>query len=161
MRTAHMSRRAVLGSAAVALAATAAGLGVAAQAQATGSGPSPRGYAFLDAAMDGYPTKGSTRLAQSYTDQPGLFSSAFVYDNALAILGPGVGAGPGPVGGRPDRRRPDPAGTVRRGFGVQPARHRFRVRLLPVPARRGDRVVPAGRDPHESPRRLDSWRTMA
>jgi hypothetical protein len=75
MRNPHMSRRAVLGSAAaVALAATAAGLGVAAQAQATGQGsdPSPRGYAFLDAAMDGYPTKGSTRLAQSYTDQSGL-----------------------------------------------------------------------------------------
>jgi len=45
-----------------------------------------RGYAFLDAAMDGYPDHGSIRLAQSYTDQAGLFSTAFTYDNALAIL---------------------------------------------------------------------------
>src|ERR687885_286762 len=39
-----------------------------------------------DAAMDGYPASGPNRLAQSYADQAGLFSTAFVYDNALAIL---------------------------------------------------------------------------
>ncbi|WP_372488047.1 hypothetical protein [Streptomyces guryensis] len=32
------------------------------------------------------PGHGSIRLAQSYTDQAGLFSTAFTYDNALAIL---------------------------------------------------------------------------
>jgi hypothetical protein len=45
-----------------------------------------RGYAFLDAAMDGYPDHGTIRLAQSYTDQAGLFSTAFTYDNAVALL---------------------------------------------------------------------------
>ena len=48
--------------------------------------PERRGYAFLDAAMDGYPTFGTNRLAQSYTDQAGLFSTAFTYDNALCVL---------------------------------------------------------------------------
>ncbi|MDC0770720.1 Tat pathway signal sequence domain protein [Streptomyces sp. HD] len=50
------------------------------------SAPS-RAQAFLAAAMDAYPDHGSTRLAQSYADQAGLFSTAFTYDNALAILG--------------------------------------------------------------------------
>src|SRR5262245_22718681 len=98
MQNAQISRRVVLGSgAAVAAAATVAALGltpgsgVAASAEEavdTTAIPSPtrRGYAFLDAAMDGYPAQGTTRLAQSYTDQSGLFSTAFVYDNALAIL---------------------------------------------------------------------------
>ncbi|TLS42112.1 Tat pathway signal sequence domain protein [Streptomyces montanus] len=45
-----------------------------------------RGHAFLAAAMDSYPDHGSIRLTQSYTDQAGLFSTAFTYDNALAIL---------------------------------------------------------------------------
>jgi hypothetical protein len=36
--------------------------------------------------MDGYPDHGTLRLAQSYTDQAGLFSTAFTYDNALVIL---------------------------------------------------------------------------
>ncbi|MFJ7334247.1 Tat pathway signal sequence domain protein [Streptomyces sp. NPDC101116] len=45
-----------------------------------------RGYAFLAAAMDAYPDHGDIRLAQSYTDQAGLFSTAFTYDNALALL---------------------------------------------------------------------------
>ncbi|MGI5377185.1 Tat pathway signal sequence domain protein [Streptomyces sp. CA-251387] len=45
-----------------------------------------RAQAFLAAAMDAYPDHGTTRLAQSYADQAGLFSTAFTYDNALAIL---------------------------------------------------------------------------
>ena len=45
-----------------------------------------RAYRFLDAALDAYPMFGATRLAQSYTDQAGLFSTAFVYDNARAVL---------------------------------------------------------------------------
>ncbi len=51
-----------------------------------GSGAARRAYSFLDAALDAYPAFGTTRLAQSYTDQAGLFSTAFVYDNALAVL---------------------------------------------------------------------------
>ncbi|MFL5994134.1 MAG: Tat pathway signal sequence domain protein, partial [Streptomyces sp.] len=42
--------------------------------------------AFLSAAMDAYRDHGTIRLTQSYTDQAGLFSTAFTYDNALAIL---------------------------------------------------------------------------
>ncbi|GEM_PF-331087 len=43
--------------------------------------------AFLQAAADAYPTLNTgPRLAQSYADELGLFSTAFVYDNALAIL---------------------------------------------------------------------------
>ncbi|MFH0521070.1 Tat pathway signal sequence domain protein [Streptomyces sp. M41] len=45
-----------------------------------------RGQAFLAAAMEAYPDRGPVRLAQSYTDQAGLFSTAFTYDNGLAIL---------------------------------------------------------------------------
>ncbi|HEY0637182.1 MAG TPA: hypothetical protein VGD67_06010, partial [Pseudonocardiaceae bacterium] len=51
-----------------------------------GGRPVDRAVAFLDAALDAYPEFGGTRLAQSYTDQAGLFSTAFVYDNALAVL---------------------------------------------------------------------------
>jgi hypothetical protein len=52
----------------------------------SGGGAVGRAYSFLDAALDAYPQFGGTRLAQSYTDQAGLFSTAFVYDNALAAL---------------------------------------------------------------------------
>jgi len=42
--------------------------------------------AFVRAAADAYPDVNTgPRLAQSYTDELGLFSTAFVYDNALAI----------------------------------------------------------------------------
>lgn len=82
------SRRALLGT----------GLGTAAALTVVGSGPAHaaprtagasarrRGQAFLAAAMDAYPDHGAIRLTQSYTDQAGLFSTAFTYDNALAIL---------------------------------------------------------------------------
>ncbi|MFE0252123.1 Tat pathway signal sequence domain protein [Streptomyces sp. NPDC059010] len=50
------------------------------------SAPS-RAQAFLGSVMDAYPDHGTTRLAQSYADQAGLFSTAFTYDNALGILG--------------------------------------------------------------------------
>ncbi|MFE5893189.1 Tat pathway signal sequence domain protein [Streptomyces sp. NPDC056468] len=81
-----LSRRALMG--------TGLGLGVAALA-GTGAGaahavpsasPRRRGLAFLAAAMDAYPDHGPIRLAQSYSDEAGLFSTAFTYDNALAIL---------------------------------------------------------------------------
>lgn len=43
-------------------------------------------YAFLDTMMDAYATGSTVRLMQSYSDQIGLLSTAFVYDNALAIM---------------------------------------------------------------------------
>ncbi len=46
-----------------------------------------RAHGFLAAATDAYPdVNPGPRLAQSYADQLGLFSTAFVYDNALAVL---------------------------------------------------------------------------
>jgi hypothetical protein len=42
-------------------------------------------YDFLDQAMDAYSGGAEPRLAQSHADQIGLFSTAFVYDQALAI----------------------------------------------------------------------------
>ncbi|MFJ5998895.1 Tat pathway signal sequence domain protein [Streptomyces sp. NPDC092370] len=86
-----LSRRSLIGAG---LGISAAGLVAAGPGQAfaagsprtrPASGPA-RGHAFLAAAMDAYPGHGSIRLTQSYTDQAGLFSTAFTYDNALAIL---------------------------------------------------------------------------
>ncbi len=94
-----LSRRGVL-TAGMALAATAGVATSAAPAQASGrpagswtSGANGSAresvraaYGFLDAATDGYPDENpGVRLAQSYADELGLFSTAFVYDNALAI----------------------------------------------------------------------------
>ncbi|TPQ20880.1 Tat pathway signal sequence domain protein [Streptomyces sporangiiformans] len=80
-----------LGIGAAALTAAGSGAAHAAGApDATGTSAGRRarrrGHAFLAAAMDAYPDHGSIRLTQSYTDQAGLFSTAFTYDNALAIL---------------------------------------------------------------------------
>lgn len=86
------SRRTLIGTglgvgAAVLTAAVGSGAAHAAgSAAGAGSSAQRRGYAFLAAAMDAYPEHGSIRLTQSYTDQAGLFSTAFTYDNALAIL---------------------------------------------------------------------------
>ncbi|MBP5907479.1 Tat pathway signal sequence domain protein [Streptomyces sp. LBUM 1478] len=85
-------RRALLGTglgAAAALAVAGSGTAHAAPGTAprtTGASARRRGQAFLAAAMDAYPDHGTVRLTQSYTDQAGLFSTAFTYDNALAIL---------------------------------------------------------------------------
>ncbi|WP_200305216.1 Tat pathway signal sequence domain protein [Streptomyces adelaidensis] len=82
------SRRTLLGTGlGVATALTALGSGPAhAAPRAAGASARRRGQAFLAAAMDAYPDHGDLRLTQSYTDQAGLFSTAFTYDNALAIL---------------------------------------------------------------------------
>ncbi|MDF3147061.1 MULTISPECIES: Tat pathway signal sequence domain protein [unclassified Streptomyces] len=64
----------------------AAGDASAASAYASAAPAQRRAHAFLAAAMDAYPEHGSVRLAQSYSDQAGLFSTAFTYDNALAVL---------------------------------------------------------------------------
>ncbi|WUH51056.1 Tat pathway signal sequence domain protein [Streptomyces sp. NBC_00443] len=81
-----LSRRALMGTGlglgVVALAGTGAG---AAHAVPSAS-PRRRGLVFLAAALDAYPDHGPIRLAQSYSDEAGLFSTAFTYDNALAIL---------------------------------------------------------------------------
>jgi hypothetical protein len=44
-----------------------------------------RAYSFVGAMMDAYAQGSTLRLAQSYTDQQGLSSTAFTYDNAQAI----------------------------------------------------------------------------
>ncbi|GCE77168.1 Tat pathway signal sequence domain protein [Cellulomonas biazotea] len=52
-------------------------------------GPSAQraAVAFLQSATDAYPTLNTgPRLAQSYADELGLFSTAFVYDSALAVI---------------------------------------------------------------------------
>nr|WP_187284415.1 Tat pathway signal sequence domain protein [Streptomyces sp. uw30] len=73
------------GAGAATATATGAGAGTA-QAGAASASARHRAGAFLAAAIDAYPDHGPTRLAQSYADQAGLFSTAFTYDNALAIL---------------------------------------------------------------------------
>ncbi|MFJ4539751.1 Tat pathway signal sequence domain protein [Streptomyces tibetensis] len=86
-----LSRRSLIGAG---LGISAAGLTAAASGQAFAAGSTgsrsasapARGHAFLAAAMDAYPDHGDLRLTQSYTDQAGLFSTAFTYDNALALL---------------------------------------------------------------------------
>lgn len=45
-----------------------------------------RAYEYLSLAMDAYQQGRTPRLVQSYADSQGLGSTAFVYDNALAIL---------------------------------------------------------------------------
>jgi hypothetical protein len=77
---------AALGTAAVGVPSTAASAGTTAGVDLMAGSARRRAGAFLDAAMDAYPAGGPIRLAQSYADQSGLFSTAFVYDNALAIL---------------------------------------------------------------------------
>lgn len=42
-------------------------------------------YRFLNTMMDAYATGSTLRLAQSYSDQQGLESTAFTYDNAVVI----------------------------------------------------------------------------
>jgi hypothetical protein len=44
-----------------------------------------KAYSFLNSMMDAYAQGSTSRLSQSYTDQQGLESTAFVYDNALVI----------------------------------------------------------------------------
>ncbi|MEU6140554.1 Tat pathway signal sequence domain protein [Streptomyces sp. NPDC047081] len=80
-----VSRRALIGTGVGVGAAVLMGAGTAEAAETRPSAPS-RAAGFLAAAMDAYPDHGPVRLAQSYTDQAGLFSTAFTYDNALAIL---------------------------------------------------------------------------
>ncbi|WP_329332254.1 Tat pathway signal sequence domain protein [Streptomyces sp. NBC_00663] len=86
--TGTLSRRALIGTGLGAGAAvlTAAAGGTAAAAPQRPPAARHRAQAFLAAAMDAYPDHGTIRLVQSYTDQAGLFSTAFTYDNALTVL---------------------------------------------------------------------------
>jgi hypothetical protein len=43
-------------------------------------------YSFLNTMMDAYAQGQTVRLSQSYTDQQGLESTGFVYDNSLVLL---------------------------------------------------------------------------
>ncbi len=45
-----------------------------------------KAYLFLNTMMDAYQSGPMPRLAQSYSDQQGLNSTAFIYDNALQII---------------------------------------------------------------------------
>ncbi|MFF4633451.1 Tat pathway signal sequence domain protein [Streptomyces griseorubiginosus] len=85
-----LSRRTLIGTGLGVAALTAAGAGTARAAQgltgASALSPAGRARAFLAATMDAYPDHGTIRLTQSYSDQAGLFSTAFTYDNALTIL---------------------------------------------------------------------------
>jgi hypothetical protein len=50
------------------------------------AGPLRRAYNYLDAVMDAYVTGDEPRLLQSYNNESGLMTSAFGYDNALAVI---------------------------------------------------------------------------
>lgn len=76
----EVSRRVFLG-AATALLAVEAVPGASAAAVPAGQ---RNARAFLVAAMDAAP--GPVSLSQSYADEAGLFTTAFTYDNALAVL---------------------------------------------------------------------------
>ncbi|WP_307524875.1 Tat pathway signal sequence domain protein [Streptomyces umbrinus] len=89
-----VGRRSLIG-AGLGVGAAVFGVGGAGAAYAAGESARRRGLGFLGAAMDGYPDHGSVRLTQSYSDQAGLFSTAFTYDNALAILAHLAGGGAG------------------------------------------------------------------
>jgi hypothetical protein len=49
-------------------------------------GPVSRGYQYLDFVMDAYAQGDEIRLLQSYNNESGLMTTAFVYDNALAAI---------------------------------------------------------------------------
>jgi hypothetical protein len=50
------------------------------------AGPVARAYRYLDVVQDAYVKGGEPRLLQSYNNESGLMTAAFVYDNALAVL---------------------------------------------------------------------------
>ncbi len=50
------------------------------------AGPVRRAYRYLDVVMDAYQQGDTPRLLQSYNNESGLFTTAFVYDNALATI---------------------------------------------------------------------------
>lgn len=95
----NLGRRQVLALPAIAAAAAAAGsLGLQSPAAAADPSNRPRGlvdrsflkpvnraYAYLDTVQDAYLKGGTPRLLQSYNNEGQLMTTAFVYDNSLAI----------------------------------------------------------------------------
>ncbi len=90
-----LSRRRVLGYSAAAAAAVVpvgaaltSGTASAAESAPAGelSGPVSRAYRYLDFVMDGYRKGDELRLLQSYNNESGLLTTAFAYDNALALI---------------------------------------------------------------------------
>jgi hypothetical protein len=92
-------RRFIALSAATSAAATAAQLGLSPAASAQSGHHRPgrvvdprliepvdRAYHYLDVVMDAYQAGGALRLLQSYHNESQLMTTAFVYDNALAIV---------------------------------------------------------------------------
>jgi hypothetical protein len=93
-----------LGAGVIGMAGGATGVGASGRVStARARLPVPRGgeadqaYDFLDFMMDAYQSDGTLRLIQSYSDQGKLGSTAFVYDNALAICAYLVRGRPGDV----------------------------------------------------------------
>jgi hypothetical protein len=85
-----MNRRRFLGLGVAATAAagatSAAGLPPSKARAATDASSVERAYQYLAVAMDAYQQGWTPRLIQSYADSQELGSTAFVYDNVLAIL---------------------------------------------------------------------------
>lgn len=94
-----MSRRRLLALPAAAAAATVAAPLLGAEAATAGdkygsrnladpllAAPVARAYRYLDVVQDAYIKGGEPRLLQSYNNESGLMTTAFVYDNALAVL---------------------------------------------------------------------------
>ena len=83
LRRALSRRRLLVLSAGAAVAVPLAGTGVA---WADDSDPVGRAYRYLDTVMDAYASGDTPRLLQSYANESGLLTTAFVYDNALALI---------------------------------------------------------------------------
>jgi len=95
-----VSRRRLLALPAAAAAATVAAPLLAPQTASAGSrygssrnladptlaAPIGRAYRYLDTVQDAYLKGAEPRLLQSYNNESGLMTAAFVYDNALAVL---------------------------------------------------------------------------
>jgi hypothetical protein len=79
-----LSRRAILGGAVGVVAAAA--FPARAMAQPSPTDSQRQAMVFLDLMMDAHADAGTLRLPQSYTDQVGLYATAFTYDIALAVL---------------------------------------------------------------------------
>jgi hypothetical protein len=94
-----LSRRRLITASAIA-AATVVPVGVALGRSGTASanvvpgdlvdrrfaGPVDRAFGYLNFVMDAYKTGTALRLLQSYNNESGLLTTAFVYDNALAVI---------------------------------------------------------------------------
>ncbi|WP_214107227.1 hypothetical protein [Acrocarpospora catenulata] len=88
-----LSRRQFTAAAATATAVAAAPFLLSGTAHATGglvdhrlAGSADRAFRYLDTVLDAYRQGGELRLAQSYNNESGLMTTAFVYDNALAVI---------------------------------------------------------------------------